>query len=63
MAILCGCASSSKGYAEKRGLMILDNTDQPKNAKFHSSKLAQRKKKTLHSFRKEQKKTIKRNKR
>jgi hypothetical protein len=61
VVILCGCSSSSKGYSEKRGLMILDNTEQPRNAKFHSSSQAKKKKQTRRKLKKGQKKTIKRN--
>lgn len=57
-ALLVGCGTSTK--STKRGLMLMELEDMPRNAKFTSPKYQQRLKKSQKHYQKSRKKSYKR---
>lgn len=50
-----GCYSYKKSYSQKRGLMMLDRTEQPTNSRFNSSDEIKKKRKTYKKYKKRNK--------
>lgn len=59
--ILMSC-SVSKDYSERKGYMLLDVRELPRNAKMNSKKYRHKMKKTYKNFNKRNKKTYRRSK-
>lgn len=55
-----GCSSSSKSFSSKRGLMLLDTRELPRNAIMNSKKYNAKLKKSHKTYRKATKKAIRR---
>ena len=60
---LAGCGTSTRSHSSARSLMLLEETDLPRNAKFTSPKYQQGLKKSMKKHQRDSKKRYKRAKR